>query len=890
MQSLPKASTEVGLNAGLSDALFQAIAEVVEPFGLKYDRSLMRGVLFSRHDGVGLVIDHNICDSRFGFEYAFYSDEQNELMFEFKRLYRTLVDSSADLPELGSLMRTLFEPGHQPPDCAPVGGANRELTSIDPTLPEAHFEQAFIDVYGRESLDYLSREYPVIDLGGHNRYVDYYLERESGNIAIEKNGVTYHHPQLIGKERYLGQLMKQNSLLAQETKVYRWALENIRFKERFHDDLRRYLGDVRNFKSPPKLSVSRRFRLMPHQGDALSSIRQARAAGEKAALVVLPTGTGKTEILIADYAWLRSELGGFSARGLMLVPQLQLKNDMIKAFQKRLADYGHPGTDISVGDSIDSTVLIQTYSWAIRNMHRFEPEEFAYIGIDEAHHAVAPALRKLIQRFNPSFMLGLTATDQRLDEAKLEDVFGKYESKLTLVEAIKTGLLCPIKAFRLESNVDLTEVRFNGRDFVNADLGKSVLVPSRNALIVDVVQRYFVESELEPKSGLIFCVNVKHAEAIAAEMRARGISAESVSGIDRSSAVKIEKYQSGELQFLATCSLLSEGWDSPRTSVIVMARPTMSKVLYTQQLGRGTRKYAGKSALYVIDVVDNYGAQGTNRPWSLHAILGCSTYKPWANPLEPTTAMVREETVLAGLYESERAVREIDIFTFEYKYPNFLSDEQLARELFVSTDTLRNWVKKGRLTPSVTLPFGRKSLNFYDPAEVEQIRQALGLKVHDESTQYEDFFDFLEARDYSRSYKMVMMLSLLALIDEHGECDLDKLSSSYAGFYQDRIRAGLPADRPARGAKEEQLEAWLDLDEAKRNLLRNPFEKFERKRFLYQCKDLNKIAFSTALWKRLTSSDDIGRIRAQMFDDLTSYYENLGGLLDREQLRKDWCL
>lgn len=890
MQSSPAPSTNTPLDSNIPEALFQTIAETLRVFGLVYDRSLMRGVLFSRSDGTALVVDHNICHKQLVFEYSFYSDEQNELMFEFERLYRAVVDSIDDIPELESLVRKLLEATVQADDYVPTGGANRALTSVDPTLPEAHFEQAFIDLFGRESLDFLSREYPVIDLDGHNRYVDYYLERDSGNVAIEKNGVSYHHPQLIGKKRYLGQLLKQNSLVAQHTKVYRWALEGMKFKERFHDDLKRYLGDVQGFKLPHKLSISRRFRLMPHQGDSLSSIRQARAAGEKAALVVLPTGTGKTEILIADYAAVCKQSGGFPARGLILVPQVQLKLDMIKAFQQRLSDHGLTSPGLSVGEDRTSTVLIQTYSWAIRNMHLFDSEEFDYIGIDEAHHAVAPTLRKLIQRFNPQFLLGLTATDQRLDEVKLEDVFGKYESKLTLVSAIKQGLLCPIRAFRLESNIDLTEVRFNGKDFVNADLGKSVLVPSRNQLIVDVIQRYFVDSELDRKSGLIFCVNVKHAEAIAADMKARGISAESVSGNDKTSAEKIRRYQAGEIQFLSTCSLLNEGWDSPRTSVIVMARPTMSKVLYTQQLGRGTRKYAGKSALYVIDVVDNYGAQGTNRPWSLHAILGCSTYKPWANPLEPTTAMVREETVLAGLYESERAVREIDIFTFEYKYPNFLSDEQLARELFVSTDTLRNWVKKGRLTPSVTLPFGRKSLNFYDPAGVEQVRQALGLKVHDESTQYEDFFDFLEARDYSRSYKMVMILSLLALIDEHGECDLDKLSSSYAGFYQDRIRAGLPADRPARGAKEEQLEAWLDLDEAKRNLLRNPFEKFERKRFLYQCKDLNKIAFSTALWKRLTSSDDIGRIRAQMFDDLTSYYENLGGLTDREQLRKDWCL
>lgn len=887
MQSSSKIKADIPTYGGIPGGLLQEITKLVSSFGFAYERSLMRGVLFSRPDRTALVVDHDICDGQYGFEYSFYSDEQNELMYEYVAVYRTVVDGADELPGLGALLCSVLGAINSVPDCVPAGGANREVSSIDPTLPEAHFEQAFINVFGRESLDFLCREYPVMDLGGHNRYIDYYLERESGNVAIEKNGVTYHHPQLIGKKKYLGQLLKQNSLVAQGTRVYRWALENMKFKERFHEDLRRYLGQAADFKHPYKLNVSRQFRLLPHQGDALATIQSSRAAGASAALVVLPTGTGKTEILIADYAALCKELG-FPVRGLMLVPQVQLKLDMIKAFKRRLGDYSHLPADLTVGEGIDSTVIVQTYAWAIRRMHEIDAEEFKYVGVDEAHHSVAPTLRKLIQRLNPVFMLGLTATDQRLDEAKLEDVFGKYESKLSLVDAIKNGLLAPIKAFRLESNVDLSEVRFNGKDFVNADLGKSILVPSRNQLIVDVVQKYFVDSEIERKSGLIFCVNVKHAETMAADMRARGISAESVSGTDSKSAGKIARYQAGEIQFLATCSLLSEGWDSPRTSVIVMARPTMSKVLYTQQLGRGTRKYEGKSALYVIDVVDNYGASGTNRPWSLHAILGCTTYMPWSNPLSASDSVVREETILAGLYESERALREIDIFTFEYRYPNFLSDEQIARELFVSTDTLKGWVKKGRLMPSVSVPFGAKRLNYYDPEGLEQIRKDLGLQVHDETTQYDDFFEFLEARDYSRSYKMVMMLGLLALANEHGECGLDVLAASYAKFYEERIRAGLPADRDEKAGQQDLLQIWLDLDEAKRNLLRNPFEKFERKRFMYQCKDLNKIAFSTALWQKLTAGGDLERIQQQMFDDLTSYYENLGGLTSEARRASYW--
>jgi hypothetical protein len=239
--------------------------------------------------------------------------------------------------------------------------------------------------------------------------------------------------------------------------------------------------------------------------------------------------------------------------------------------------------------------------------------------------------------------------------------------------------------------------------------------PSRNQLIIDLLPKYFGDDGVARKSGLIFCVSVPHAEQMAHGMRAAGLTCEAVSGADAGSARKVARYQSGEVQFLATCSLLNEGWDSPRTSVIVMARPTMSKVLYTQEIGRGTRKCEGKEARYL----------------------------PWSNVLHPGESTAQgEELALIALYEEERHLEEIDLFTFEARYPGHLSDEQLARELFVSTDTVRDWVKAGKIEPAVTMPFGRRTLNYYNPDQVQPIRAALGLRVHNAATQYEDFFDF----------------------------------------------------------------------------------------------------------------------------------------------------
>jgi superfamily II DNA or RNA helicase/phage repressor protein C with HTH and peptisase S24 domain len=650
--------------------------------------------------------------------------------------------------------------------------------------------------------------------------------------------------------------------------------------DNFLDEMKLFFGNPNDFLLGQKISVSRGFSLFHHQADVLDSIQAERAKGGTSFLVVLPTGTGKTEILIADYA--REHKAGRAARALVMVPTRQLRQDHALKFRNRLPDHGLPA-------ALQDAVTIQTYAWMSRHYTRFDSRAFDYIAVDEAHHSVAPTVQKVIQSFTPRTLIGFTATDQRLDTRSLETVFGSYDTDLGLLDAIRQGLLAPIRAFRIKSNIDLSEVRFNGRDYMASDLQRRVVVPSRDQLIVDTLTRYFTGDGLPFKQGLVFCVSVLHARRMAALLKAHGISAEAVSGRDSRSEKHIQAYQAGRIQFLATCSLLNEGWDSPRTSVIVMARPTMSKVLYTQQLGRGTRTWPGKESLYVIDVVDNYGAMGgfRNQAWSIHALLGIQAYKPWADILEPRdSAPSPEEIILAGLYEQERAIETINIFTFENEYPDHLDDEQLARELFVSTGTVRAWVKNKKISPAVTVPLGRRKINYFAPDQVDRIRQDLGLKQHDETTQYDDFFEFLETGDFTMSYKMVMLLTLLTIADNSGECDLDRLVDDYTAFYRNRLDAGWQVDKP--NCPYQHPEKLDDHAFMKTSLLQNPFEKFERKRFLYHCKDLKRIAVANTLWQKINTTRDLDRIKALYFNSLKKYYQDLGGLPEEDTLRDSW--
>ncbi|WP_440947915.1 DEAD/DEAH box helicase [Methanosarcina sp. T3] len=894
--------------------LTNLIDDFLSTFNLTKTKPLLRGFLYSTAEmEISVIVDQDICNREHPFSYSEYTKEQNEIVFSCDRVFRFVIDDEADFLEMKETLPLLIS-GEFCDDTVPIlKGPDREIRCIDPTVPESYFEDAFCEVFGREILFQISREYSVIDVNGRIRWIDYVIHTEDGFIGIEKNGESFHHPLIIGKEKYKDQLLKQNSIVSQGGKVYRWSLGSMQFRDVFCEEIKRYFPAPEEILDSHHVFAKREFELFEHQEDVLEAIEKERKAGKKVFLVHLPTGTGKTHILISDF--FREYEKDLSIKALVLAPSISLKEQTIDNFLKGYMNWNKQNLtvpspflttnkaeqvlvteeketySISIGDSEDCKIMVQTYAGMARRYQKFRQDHFQYIAIDEAHHSVAPTIKKVIQYFNPNTLLGLTATPERLDKKKLEEIFGEYETNLTLKEAIEKGILAPIKAFRVKSNLDLSDIRYNGKDYVVSDLQKNLIVPSRDQLIVDVLKKYFTSLEdddsmekLPFKSGLIFCVSVAHAESLARRMREQGIVARAVSGKDKKSMDYIREYEDEKIQFLCTCSLITEGWDSPKTSIIVMARPTMSKALYLQQLGRGTRKFPGKEAIYVIDVVDNYGP--FNTPWSCHGIFGIDRYVPWANILKDPEVKYElgpEEMILAGLYEEERAIEKINIFTFEREYPDYINTEQLARELFISTGTLKSWIQKGYVEPDVEIPFGRKTLQYFKPEKIGELREKKGLREHDDKTIYEDFFEFLEKGDYSFSYKIIFMLSFLKCTDHTGECSLDELANLYSSFYLGRHEKGLSVDRA--NCPFNNLEMITDKDGVKRSILSNPFEKFERKRFMYHCKDLNHIAFSFYLWQKINNESDIRKIQNKMIEDLENYYKNLDGVPNMEEVK-----
>ena len=799
-----------------------------------------------------VIIDEDICvhnPEKPVFSYMLITDKQNNYMHRFRRVFRFLGYVQAEVEKYLSKDEITI-----PVDYMITVGDRGEQADASPL--ELHFEQSFTNAYGINALKYLSREYGICDENGKNYFLDYLVRTRNGKYAVEENGVTYHHPQIIGEEKYKNQLSNQNTCALWGIKLFRFSTEDCAFENRIEDDIKQYFGKDTSEFVDDGLKIDRKVELYEHQTVSLQEIQKRREAGIKAFLIVLPTAAGKSKIVEEDLREFAKSRQDF--KGLILVPGVNILTDWQDRIRTSLPE-------------LTDKIEIKTYAYMARHYADAQPDYYNYLVVDEAHHAVAPVLKRVIQYFNTEFTIGLTATDQRPDKKKLETVFGTYSTSLSLKEAMEKEVVAKANVYRIETNIDLSQVRFNGKDYVNADLEKKIRVTSRNELIVNVLEEFFTSGEAGLRQGVIFCVNVNHANEMAKLLNSAGITAASYTGQAKNPTALMEDFKQKKIRFLCACNMISEGWDYPELGILVMARPTLSKVLYLQQIGRGLRKTDVKKNVIVIDVVDEYGAMV--KACNMHSIFANPYYVPFGD-ITKTDYEPGDMVIIDGIEERIERITEVDINSFEDKYGNYLSQEQVAREYFVSTGTVTSWIKKRKITPTVEYKFGSKSLYLFSPEDVEKYRKELDIKEHNDNTIKQDFFDFLEERDYSLSYKMPFMLAVVNHIDSIGDAKIDDVLDDYIAFYKDRLSRGLQVDRSTCPYNDEMLK---DRKAICRNMLTNPFEKFERKRFLYYSKDLSVISMNHALYSQM-ETEDWNRVRIQLQEDLKNYYSEMGGI------------
>lgn len=442
-------------------------------------------------------------------------------------------------------------------------------------------------MFGLENARQLTPQFPVEDIYGSSRFIDFALRTYDEKVAFEIDGLTWHvpDPQAIGQ--YEDDLLRQNSLIHQGWRVFRWTDRQVAHDpEQVKEQLALFLERIPGLLSfddflPKQHGIV--LELRPHQEEALEALDSLRSEGNTIALVTHAQGAGKTVTAISD----ARRLG---CRTLFVAHTRELVLQAQKTFVSLWPE-------ASTGLFLDSERQTETHNVVgsvqslARHLNQFAPEDFGYLVIDEAHHAIAESYQKLLHYFRPAFTLGLTATPDRADGASALEVFRNAAHRLTLREAVERGELVPIRCVRVQTNVNLSRVRFNQVQYNRHDIEDCVIIPSRDQLIVDTYYEH-----VPGRKAVAFCVNVRHGEALSERFRGRGIAARSVSG--RMSAQErkecLDAFACGDLRVLCACDLLNEGWDCPDVEVLLMARPTLSKVIYLQQLGRGTRKAPGK--------------------------------------------------------------------------------------------------------------------------------------------------------------------------------------------------------------------------------------------------------------------------------------------------------
>jgi superfamily II DNA or RNA helicase len=440
------------------------------------------------------------------------------------------------------------------------------------SVPEDLFTLLFSQAFGLEKAALLAPEYPVTDIYGSSRYVDYALQTSDGKVAFEIDGLTWHHPAAVTVADYEAQLLRQNSLIHLGWRVFRWTDRQIAHEpEQVQEQLTLFLERIPGLLALEDFLPKQHgalLELRPHQEEALTALDNLRKENKTIALLWHATGVGKTVTAVTDARRL-------AGRTLYVVHKRDLVTQSFNKFRE-LWPEAPAGLYFGGAHEPEAFNVIGSVQSVAEDLERFAPDQFAYLIIDEAHHATAPTYRRILGYFRPKFILGLTATPDRADGESALELFRDCAHRLSLREAVEMGELVPIRCVRVETNVDLSKVRYNQVQYNRRDIEETVAVPARDELIVNTYREH-----VPGRKAVAFCVNVRHGEDLAQTFREAGVAARSVSGRmpgkERDKALRA--FHEGELRVLCACDLLHEGWDCPDVEVLLMARPTLSKVI-----------------------------------------------------------------------------------------------------------------------------------------------------------------------------------------------------------------------------------------------------------------------------------------------------------------------
>lgn len=486
------------------------------------------------------------------------------------------------------------------------------------------------------------------------------------------------------------------------------------------------------------------------QIEALCALEDTRAEGAKRALISAATGVGKTYLAAFDSKEYE--------RVLFVAHREEILNQAAISFKnvRNSDDYGFfNGND----KCTDKAVIFASVSTLGRleylNEQYFAPDYFSYLVIDEFHHAVNDQYKRIVEYFKPQFLLGLTATPERMDGRNIFEICDyNVPYEISLKEAINKGMLVPFHYYGIYDDTDYAGLHIVRGKYDEKELNERYI---GNVHRHDLIYKYY--SKYSSKRALGFCCSRAHAEEMAREFCKRGVPSvavysNAIGEFSEERSTAIEKLKKGEIKVIFSVDMFNEGVDITSVDMVLFLRPTESPIVFLQQLGRGLRKSKGKEYLNVLDFIGNYEKAGRVRFLLTGKTLSeKEQYNPADRSSFPDDCLIDFDVKLIDLFaemdKKHLKVKE-QIRNEFFRIKDLLEKTPSRIELFTYID---DDVYQMAITHSKDNPFKRyleylKELNELT-AEEELVYQGIG----------REFINLIENTNMSKVYKMPVLMA-----------------------------------------------------------------------------------------------------------------------------------
>ena len=370
-----------------------------------------------------------------------------------------------------------------------------------------------------------------------------------------------------------------------------------------YEDFKSKSENIETFDFKKEESKKEIFTPNKMQSELLEKLRLTREFGNKKGLIVAATGTGKTYLAAMDLLQLKPK------SFLFIAHREELVNNAFNVFSKILPhDKNEYGFLTGSEKNYNKKFMFSTIQSLYKNTEYFSKNAFDYIIIDEFHHSKASTYETVLSYFNPAFLLGLTATPERMDGKDILELCDyNLIGEMGLREALEYDLLSPFHYFGvIDDTVDYEQIPFSNGKYDDKILGEKLSIPRRVDFIHNKIEKIgFDGGRIK---SIAFCANINHAEYMKEQFRLKGYKTESITAKDNQMKRKeiIDDFQAGNIEILCVVDIFNEGIDIPDVNLLLFLRPTMSSTIFIQQLGRGLRKIKNKDFVTILDFIGNH--------------------------------------------------------------------------------------------------------------------------------------------------------------------------------------------------------------------------------------------------------------------------------------------